>query len=60
MEPAAMTAPHVPTLDRSLLLARHGYLFTAVLSSAERRRLHETRAVSIPFLGRPSLLVNRR
>ncbi|WP_051277193.1 cytochrome P450 [Marmoricola sp. URHB0036] len=42
---------------RSLLLARHGYLFTAALSEAERRQLHETSAVSIPFLGRSSLLV---
>src|SRR4051812_4495238 len=44
-------------LDRSLLLARHGYLFTAALSAAERRQLHETSAVSIPFLGHPALLV---
>ena len=43
-------------LDRSLLLARHGYLFTAALDEQERRRLHETNAVSIPFLGRPTLL----
>jgi fatty-acid peroxygenase len=44
-------------LDSSLLLARHGYLFTAALPAAERRQLHETSAVSIPFLGRPALLV---
>jgi fatty-acid peroxygenase len=45
-------------MDRSLLLARHGYLFTAALDEPERRRLHETDAVTIPFLGRRTLLVS--
>jgi fatty-acid peroxygenase len=52
-----MITPHVPRLDRSLVLARHGYLFTAALSAAERRQLHESGAITMPFLGRPSLLV---
>src|ERR1700712_4174487 len=53
-----MPFPRVPVLDRSLLLARHGYLFTAALDERERRRLHETDAVTIPFLGRRTLLVS--
>jgi fatty-acid peroxygenase len=44
-------------IDRSVLLARHGYLFTAALAEDERRRLHETGSVAIPFLGRRTLLV---
>src|SRR3954451_5998723 len=52
-----MITPHVPRLDRSLVLARHGYLFTAALSAAERRQLHESGAITMPFLGRPALLV---
>jgi fatty-acid peroxygenase len=46
-----------PRTDRSLLLARHGYLFTAALDERERRSLHQEQAVSLPFLGRPTLLV---
>src|SRR3954470_14558137 len=45
-------------IDRSVLLARHGYLFTAALAEEERRRLHETDAAVIPFLGRRTLLVS--
>src|SRR4051794_23743736 len=50
--------PGLPTPDRSLLLARHGYLFTAALHEDERRQLHEQSAVKIRFLGRPTLLVS--
>jgi fatty-acid peroxygenase len=45
-------------IDRSVLLTRHGYLFTAALSEKERRRLYESGAVVIPFLGRRTLLVS--
>ena len=43
--------------DRSLLLARQGYLFTARLKEDERRKLYETGALGIRFLGRPALVV---
>ncbi|MCW2843221.1 MAG: cytochrome [Nocardioides sp.] len=49
--------PRVPRTDRSLVLARHGYLFTAALDEEERRSLHEQSAVPIRFLGHPTLLV---
>jgi fatty-acid peroxygenase len=45
-------------LDRSLLLARHGYLFTASLSPDERRKLYLEGAVTLRFLGRQTLLVS--
>lgn len=45
------------TLDRSLLLARRGYLFTGSLDEAERRQLRERSGVEVPFLGRTALLV---
>src|SRR5436190_3853030 len=44
-------------LDRSVLLARHGYLFTAALTEDERRQLYEDGAVAVPFLGRSALVV---
>jgi fatty-acid peroxygenase len=44
--------------DRSPSLARHGYLFTASLSEPERHDLHRDGAVSIPFLGRRTLVVS--
>src|SRR5688572_10345630 len=43
--------------DRSLLLARQGYLFTARLKEDERRKLYEIGALGIRFLGRPALAV---
>lgn len=43
--------------ERSVLLARPGYLFTASLTEAERRRLYGEGAVAIRLLGRPALLV---
>jgi fatty-acid peroxygenase len=52
-----MIRRRLPKTDRSLLLARHGYLFRALLDEHERRDLAEHAAVSIPFLGRPTLLV---
>jgi fatty-acid peroxygenase len=51
---------HLPRFDRALLLARHGYLFTASLSANERRTLDEQSAVAMSFLGRPALLVSGR
>jgi fatty-acid peroxygenase len=47
-----------PALDRSVLLARHGYLFTASLSEDERRRLYREGALPLRFLGRQTLLVS--
>ena len=46
-----------PRLDRSLLLAREGFLFGGALAERERRTLHETGGVEVPFLGRTALLV---
>lgn len=43
--------------DRSLLLAREGYLFTARLKEDERRTLYETGALGVGLLGRPALVV---
>jgi fatty-acid peroxygenase len=43
--------------ERSLLLAREGYLFTARLKEDERRTLYETGALGIGLLGRPALVV---
>src|ERR1700712_3150976 len=37
----ARAEPGDPMIDRSVLLARHGYLFTAALAEDERRRLPE-------------------
>jgi fatty-acid peroxygenase len=54
-----MTHPVVRRLlgDRSALLARHGYLFTAELSEEERRGLYDEGALEIVLLGRPTLVV---
>ncbi|MCW2783968.1 MAG: cytochrome [Marmoricola sp.] len=43
--------------DRSLLLARDGYLFTAALDENERRSLSERGAVETSLLGRSTLIV---
>ena len=43
--------------ERSVLLARQGYLFTASLTETERHRLYDEGAVPIRLLGRPALLV---
>src|SRR4051794_22697030 len=48
--------PQLPIPDHALLLARHGYLFTAQLEEGERRALYETGALGIRLLGRPTLL----
>lgn len=53
-----MGLPRVTPADRAPLLARHGYLFTAALAERERRELHERGAVTLTFLGRPTLLVS--
>jgi fatty-acid peroxygenase len=45
-------------LDRSLLLARNGYLFTAALIAAERRALQEDGALTTRLLGRSTLVVS--
>jgi fatty-acid peroxygenase len=52
-----MRLPRPSGFDRAPLLARHGYLFTAALHEAERRRLHERGGVLVPFLGRSILVV---
>src|SRR5436190_9316392 len=46
-----------PLPDHGLLLARHGYLFTAQLGEDERRALYETNALDVRLMGRPTLLV---
>ena len=47
----------LPLPDHGLMLARHGYLFSAQLEEGERRALYQTNALNIRLLGRPALFV---